>query len=232
MRMTFMPAPYNINYELSIMTQHSDDMFQIVEQILPYFQPNLKVSVTLLDSITEKRDLDIVLDNISTSDTYEGDFRERRALIYTLKFTVKTYIFGPVSSNSLDSQIIKKVSIGLVAGELAKSPIRDAVLESTPRAIQNYTGIVETTLTKEVSITDVVIEVLNSSNIVVNSYIDIGDEEMLVESKDNNKIKVKRGQDGTPIKVHPNGSEVKRITLEDNSLIPYDDSFGFTFNKF
>jgi hypothetical protein len=43
---------------------------------------------------------------------------------------------------------------------------------------------------------------------------------------------VKRGQDGTTIKVHPNGSEVKRITLEDNSLIPYDDSFGFTFNKF
>ena len=232
MRMTFMPAPYNINYELSIMTQHSDDMFQIVEQILPYFQPNLKVSVTLLDSITEKRDLDIVLDDISTSDNYEGDFRERRALIYTLKFTVKTYIFGPVSSNSLDSHIIKKVSIGLVAGELAKSPIRDAVLESTPRAIQNYTGIVETTLTKEVSITDVVIEVLNSSNILVNSYIDIDDEEMLVESKDNNKIKVKRGQDGTTIKVHPNGSEVKRITLEDNSLIPYDDSFGFTFNKF
>ena len=208
-----------------------DAWLQIVEQILPYFQPNLKVSVTLLDSIAENRDLDIVLDNISTSDTYEGDFRERRALIYTLKFTVKTYIFGQVSSKSLDSQIIKKVSIGLVAGELSTAPIRDAVLESTPRAIQNYTGIVETSLTKEASATDTVIEVLNSSNIVVNSYIDIGDEELLVEGKDNNKIRVKRGQDGTKIKVHPNGSVVKRITIEDNSLIPYDDSFGFTFNN-
>jgi hypothetical protein len=230
LRMTFMPAPYNINFELCIFTKHNDDMLQIIEQIIPYFQPNLKVSATLLDSIVEKRDLDIVLDNISTSDTYEGDFRERRALIYTLKFTVKTYIFGPVSSNSLDSQIIKKVAIGLVAGELTSSPIRDAVLESTPRAIQNYTGVVETTLTKEISSNDILIEVLNASNIVVNSYLDIGGEEMLVENRDNNKLKVKRGQDGTNIKVHPSGSEVKRITLEDNSMIPYDDSFGFSFN--
>jgi hypothetical protein len=230
LRMTFMPAPYNINFELSILTKHNDDMLQIIEQIIPYFQPNLKISATLLDSIAEKRDLDIVLDNISTSDTYEGDFRERRALIYTLKFTVKTYIFGPVSSNSLDSQIIKKVSIGLVAGELTASPIRDAVLESTPRAIQNYTGIVETTLTKEISSNDILIEVLNASNIAVNSYLDIGGEEVIVESKDNNKLKVKRGQDGTEIKVHPSGSDVKRITIADNSLIPYDDSFGFSSN--
>lgn len=227
LRMTYMPAPYNLNFELNIMTKLNDDMLQIIEQIIPYFQPNLKISATLLDSIAEKRDLDIVLDNITMTDSYEGDFKERRALIYTLKFTVKTYIFGPVSSNSMESQIIKKVSIGLVAGELTTSPIRDVVSSSTPRAIQNYTGIVETTLTKEVSKDDIQIEVLNATNIAVNSYIDVNGEEMLIDSKENNKLKVKRGQDGTEIMVHVSGSEVKRITVADSNLIPYGDSFGF-----
>jgi hypothetical protein len=227
LRKVGMPAPYNLNFELSIMTKHSDDMFQIIEQIIPYFQPNLKISATLLDSISEKKDLDIVLDNITMTDNFEGDFKERRALIYTLKFTIKTYIFGPISSGSLDSQIIKKVSIGLVAGELSTSPIRDVVSSSTPRAIQNYTGIVETTLTKEVSTNDIQIEVVDATNIVVNSYIDINGEEMLIDFKDQNKLKVKRGQDGTSAMVHVSGSNVKRITVADNSLIPYGDSFGF-----
>lgn len=227
LRMIGMPAPYNLNFELNIMTKHNDDMLQIIEQIIPYFQPNLKISATLLDSIAEKKDLDIVLDNITMTDSYEGDFKERRALIYTLKFTVKTYIFGPVSSKSMESQIIKKVSIGLVAGELTTSPIRDVVSSSTPRAIQNYTGIVETTLTKEVSKDDIQIEVVNATNIAVNSYIDVNGEEMLIDSKENNKLKVKRGQDGTEIMVHVSGSEVKRITVADSNLIPYGDSFGF-----
>jgi len=227
LRMTYMPVPYNLNFELSIMTKLNDDMLQIVEQIVPYFQPNFKISATLLDSIAEKRDIDIVLDNISMTDNYEGDFTERRALIYTLKFTVKTYLFGPISSNSMESQIIKTVSIGLVSGELTASPIRDAVTSSVPRAIQNYTGVVETTLSKEVSASDIQIEVVNAANIAVNSYLDINGEEMLVESIDNNKLKVKRGQDGTQIQVHVSGSNVKRITAQDNALIPYGDDFGF-----
>jgi len=230
LRMTAMPVPYNLNLELSIMTQFNDDMLQIVEQIVPYFRPNLKVTAILLDSIAEKRDLDIVLDNISMTDNYEGDFKERRVLIYTLKFTVKTFIFGPVSSNSLESQIIKKVSIGLVSGEITASPIRDTITESTVRAIQNYTGIITTTLTQEVKETDTQILVANASSIVQNSYIEIDGEEMLVESIDNNKLKVKRGQDGTSIIGHVCGANVKRITVEDNSLIPYGDNFGFDLN--
>lgn len=227
LRRTYMPVPYNLNFELSIMTKLEDDMLQIVEQIVPYFQPNFKVSAILLDSIVEKRDIDFVLDNITMTDNYEGDFKERRVLIYTLKFTAKTYLFGPISTNPLDSQIIKTVSIGLVAGELTASPIRDVVSSSTPRAIQNYTGVITTTLTKEIAETDIQIEVQDASTIPINSYIDIDGEEMLVESIDNNKIKVKRGQDGTKISTHVSGSNVKRITAQDNALIPYGDSFGF-----
>ena len=105
----FMPVPYNIGFELNILTKINDDALQIVEQILPFFQPSFNLSVDLVSSIGEKRDIPIVLDSINFQDDYEGDFSTRRALIYTLGFTAKTYLFGPVPDSS--QGIIKKAQI-------------------------------------------------------------------------------------------------------------------------
>ena len=105
----FMPVPYNIGFELNILTKINDDALQIVEQILPFFQPSFNLTVDLVSSIGEKRDIPIVLDSINFQDDYEGDFSTRRALIYTLSFTAKTYLFGPVPDSS--QGIIKKAQI-------------------------------------------------------------------------------------------------------------------------
>ena len=83
----YMPVPYNIGFQLNIMTKLQDDALQIVEQILPNFQPSFNLTVDLVDSIGEKRDIPIVLDSVSFTDDYEGDFSTRRNLIYTLNFT-------------------------------------------------------------------------------------------------------------------------------------------------
>ena len=109
----FMPVPYNIGFELSIWTKLNDDALQIVEQILPYFQPAFTLTVDLVKSIGEKRDIPLVLDNVSFQDDYEGDFSTRRALIYTLNFTAKTYLFGPIADTS--EGLIKKVQTDLYA---------------------------------------------------------------------------------------------------------------------
>ena len=90
LRKVFMPVPYNVGFVLNILVKLNDDALQIVEQILPYFQPSFNVTVDLINVIGEKRDIPIVLDNISFQDDYEGDFATRRALIYTLNFTAKT----------------------------------------------------------------------------------------------------------------------------------------------
>ena len=109
LKKVFMPVPYNIGFELSIFSKLNDDALQIIEQILPYFQPSFNITVNLVKSIGEKRDIPIVLDNISFRDEYEGDFTTRTALIYTLQFTAKTYLFGPVADTS--DGIIKKVQV-------------------------------------------------------------------------------------------------------------------------
>ena len=110
-----MPVPYNMQFELSIMTKLNDDALQIVEQILPYFQPAFSISVQLVDSIQERRDIPVVLENITMQDDYEGDFTTRRVLLYTLRFTAKTYLFGPTASAS---DIIKKSTINYLSGTL------------------------------------------------------------------------------------------------------------------
>ena len=91
MKKVFMPVPYNIGFELSIFAKLNDDALQIVEQILPYFQPSFNITVDLVESIGEKRDIPVVLNSVNFQDDYEGDFSTRRALIYTLRFTAKTY---------------------------------------------------------------------------------------------------------------------------------------------
>jgi hypothetical protein len=226
----YLPVPYNMQFELSIMSKLNDDALQIVEQILPYFQPAYTMTVDLLDTINEKRDIPIVLENITMQDDYEGDFTTRRVLIYTLRFTAKTYLFGPVSSASKD--IIKKTSIGFVAGDTTTSPIREVVYSTEPRAIKNYTGIVVTNLTNDISTTDSLIQVNDSSSISVNTYIDLEGEELFVKLKSGNTLTVERGKDGTTITSHLAGSPIKSITSSDNELIEVGDDFGFSGSIF
>ena len=89
----YMPVPYNVSFELSIMSKLSDDALQILEQIVPYFQPSFNITINLIDSIGEKKDIPIVLESINYSDQYEGSFETRRTIVYTLGFTAKTYLF-------------------------------------------------------------------------------------------------------------------------------------------
>ena len=94
----YLPVPYNLEIELAIISKNQDDGLQILEQILPNFHPSLNVSIEVIDVTHEERDIAIVLNGIGYTDDYVGDYTKRRTLIWTLNFTVKTYLFGPVDS--------------------------------------------------------------------------------------------------------------------------------------
>jgi hypothetical protein len=226
----YLPVPYNMQFELSIMCKLNDDALQIVEQILPYFQPAYTMTVDLVETINEKRDIPVILENITMQDDYEGDFTTRRVLIYTLRFTAKTYIFGPVSSATKD--IIKKASIGYVAGDLTSSPIREIVYSVEPRAIQNYTGTIITNLSNDITNEDNLITVNDASAISVGAYLDLEGEEVYVTAKSGNVLTVDRGRDNTTITSHLAGSPIKSITAADNALIEDGDDFGFSGSVF
>ena len=222
----YLPVPYNMQFELSIMCKLNDDALQIIEQILPFFQPSYSMTIELVDIINEKRDIPVILENITMQDDYEGNFTTRRVLIYTLRFTAKTYLFGPVSSATKD--IIKKATIGYITGGTTDSPTREVVYSAEPRAIKNYTGIVVTNLSKDITTEDTLITVNSVGSIVINSYLDIEGEEVFVKRISGNVLTVERGKDGTSITSHLSGAEVKSITTADNVLIEEGDDFGFS----
>ena len=230
----YLPVPYNMQFELAIMCKLNDDALQITEQILPYFQPAYNVTVNLVSTIKEKRDIPIVLENITMQDDYEGDFTQRRVLLYTLRFTAKTYLFGPVSDASKD--IIKKSTVNYRGGKALPGQ-RDVTYSVAPRAIKNYTGDVVTNLSNDILITDTIIAVDNASNINASTnttrvFITIGEEEMKVIKKDGNNLTVERGRDGTTPASHLRGDGIGLITDADDVLIPEGDDFGFDGSTF
>ena len=220
----YMPVPYNMQFELALMCKLNDDALQITEQILPYFQPQYNLTIELVSGIKEKRDIPIVLENITMQDDYEGDFTSRRVLLYTMRFTAKTYLFGPVQSATSD--IIRKATVTYLAGG-SKSVERDLRYSVVPRAVKSYSGTVVTNLAADVGTSDVEIKVNDASSISTSTYYEIDGEEIYVTRIDGNDLIVERGKDGTPIGSHLVGDPVKSIPSSDADEITLGDDFGF-----
>jgi len=114
----YTPVPYNINFSLYSFTATAENGLQIVEQILPFFQPEYTVTMNVVPELQIKRDIPIILNSVSYEDTYSGDFTTRRAVVYTLSFTAKTYLYGPMSNQG----VIKTVQSDL--GADTESPLK------------------------------------------------------------------------------------------------------------
>ena len=139
----FMPVPYNIGFQLNILSKLNDDSLQILEQILPVFQPHFNLTIDLVESIGEKRDIPIILESVSFQDDYEGSFDTRRALIHTLNFTAKTYLFGPIADSS--DGLIRKVQVDMYSSTdraTAKREMRYTV-EPVAKVDKNDDGVVD-----------------------------------------------------------------------------------------
>ena len=126
-----MPVPYNLDIEMYAMAKNSDDALQIVEQVLPFFQPDYTLTINDMADMGIKRDIPIILNSVSYEDSYRGDYAERRAIIYTLAFTSKFYLYGPVTS----SKVIKTVQVDQYANLQDQSPKREQRYTVTPDPI-------------------------------------------------------------------------------------------------
>ena len=132
----FMPVPYNLGFELNILVKLQDDGLQILEQILPFFQPGFNLSIDLVKSIGEKRDIPMVLNSIQQQDDYEGDFSTRRALIYTLSFTAKTFMFGHIAKTP--EGLIRKVQIDYYSDSNPRTAKREQRYTVVPKPKKDY----------------------------------------------------------------------------------------------
>ena len=122
------PVPYDINISLYAMFDNNEDAVQVVEQILPFFRPEWTNSVKLVPEMNEYYDIPTVLTGMSIEDAYDADFQSRRAIIYTFTFTVKGYIFGPVSNKGVIKRTILDFTSDLTGGPDSKIKLTPGLL--------------------------------------------------------------------------------------------------------
>lgn len=223
----FMPVPYNVGFELAIIAKNQEDGLQIIEQILPYFQPQYNITINLVSSIGEKRDVPIILQSISYSDDYEGNFEERRAIIYTLTFTAKTYLFGPVQESGTGTKVITSVITDMYDKVDTVTAPRKVRYQVTPESLVDRDGTVVTTTSGSLTKTRSQFDLADATNISLYDEIQIGNEVMHVTQKNGNTINVIRGYNQTTPTTHASGADVKKIDSADNLLLTSDDDFGF-----
>lgn len=140
------PVPYNIDFSLYIMVKNAEDGTRILEQILPFFTPEWTTTVNLISDLDVKMDIPVIIGSVSSEDSYEGEVSERRMLIWTLNFTMKGYIFGPVRK----SEVIKLANVNFFS-TLSSNSVAEYV-HITPGLLANGSPTSNASLTIDKSL--------------------------------------------------------------------------------
>lgn len=136
----YAPTPYNINVLLYIYAKNQDDGLQIVEQILPYFNPDYNLTVKSIPELDIKNDLPILLNSMGFEDDYEGDFSTRRAITWTLSFTMKLNFYGPVVKQGVIKSVIASTfSNSELTDQQQKITVSTTPNTALPTDTYNYT---------------------------------------------------------------------------------------------
>ena len=123
----YAPTPYNINVLLYIYAKNQDDGLQIIEQILPYFNPDYNLTMKAIPELDIKNDLPILLNSIGFQDDYEGDMTTRRAIIWTLSFIMKLNFYGPINKQG----IINKVNANTFRDSALTNQLQSITVQGT-----------------------------------------------------------------------------------------------------
>lgn len=135
----YAPTPYNLNMLLYIYAKNQDDGLQIIEQILPYFNPDYNLTIKAIPDLDIKNDLPILLNSIGFQDDYEGDMTTRRSVIWSLNFIMKLNFYGPVNRQGF----ITKVNATTYNDPTLNTALQKTTVEASANAnvLSNYTYI-------------------------------------------------------------------------------------------
>jgi hypothetical protein len=105
----YSPVPYNLDISMYLLTKNQEDGLQVLEQILPTFTPEYTLSINVLPDMHIVNEVPIILNSVSVSDEYDGDFQTRRFVTHTFNFQMKLNLFGPVLGNNYIEQVITNI---------------------------------------------------------------------------------------------------------------------------
>ena len=222
----YLPVPYDVGFRLSFATKLQDDALQIIEQILPHFQPSFQVTVNMLEGIEEKRDIPFTLRNVSFNDEYEGDFSNRRFIQYDLDFVAKTYFYTEVPTD--EGGIIKKVQVDYSTNIRAPREQRYTVV---PTAKKDYNSDSTSRLAAALDTKKTLVTVTTATGLIARSFIQIDEEVMRIRELNGTSLIVSRGQYGTKIQEHDAQAVINNVDSLDTDMLEVGDDFGFSENS-
>jgi hypothetical protein len=136
------PVPYDLDFTLNIAVKNTEDGTRILEQILPFFSPEWTVTVNLIPEMDVKLDIPTTLISVTSQDTYESDYVTRRSLVWTLDFSMKGYIFGPVKK----AGVITLANTNFSASSIVDTPA-EVNITVTPGLLANGSPTTNASLT-------------------------------------------------------------------------------------
>jgi len=117
---TFVSTPWNMTVDLYVFAKNQEDGLQIIEQILPFFNPDFNITVNELPEMGIKRDIKITLDNVAYDDQYEGEYASRMSIIWTLSFTMRLNFYGYVADQNIIREAVARAYTDIT--EAASTP--------------------------------------------------------------------------------------------------------------
>ena len=147
------PVPYDINFQLSILVDNHEDGNQIIEQIIPYFMPEYNITVNTIPEMGISHDVPVILNDVTSEDNYDTPFIDKRQIIWTLGYTMKSYFYGPVINRGaikrtqVDFHLVNEFPVTIPMRE--NSPrverVKEEVIPNT--ASQSDPHVIEETIT-------------------------------------------------------------------------------------
>ena len=124
----YSPVPYIITFDLNIYAKNQDDALQVVEQILPTFNPQYTLTIKPFpdDYSDFKEDIPITIQSMTFSDDFEAEYGQRRTIIYTLSFEMKVSFHGPIAN----ATVIRKAVPHLFLMDTGAQGDSDKLLET------------------------------------------------------------------------------------------------------
>lgn len=100
-------VPYNIQFQLNLYAKSQDDALQILEQIIPSFNPQYTIGINPLEDLADiKEDIPVTLQGVTFLDDFEGDLADRRTIIYALDFEMKINFYGAINEGNVITKSI------------------------------------------------------------------------------------------------------------------------------
>jgi len=156
-------TPYNFDFNLYCFVRNTEDGAQIVEQILPYFTPDYTVTLDFVGINDMKLDVPIVFNSITYDDSHEGDPESTRSIIWTLNFTAKGYLFGPVG----DIKMIKKATANVYDSTFETNPLKEMTLDDGAGDYRYNELVYQGTKAEEATVTAYVRSWSNTTNTII-----------------------------------------------------------------